>query len=355
MVQNKKPLPATPPSRQRGASVTSVDVARAAGVSQSVVSRAFSLHPSVAEQTRADIFAVADRLGYRPNLLARSLITRKSNLFALVTGALANPLLLNVIDTFTQAAQAQGYRVLLFTSPRGEQLDTALLEVLQYQPHGVIALAGNPSDAMAAKCRESGIGVVLLGRDSDQPLVPSVSCDNFAAGLQVGELLVAAGHRRFAFITSREATLSFSERRQSGFTRALQQAGLGPPVVLNGGSTYEGGHRAALELLAQDAPPDAIFCASDSMALGVLDAARYTLSLQVPKDLSVVGFDDVPMAAWAGYELTTVRQPVPAMVQAALSLLLGQERHEGPASRLVPSELVLRRSTRLPAGRITRA
>lgn len=331
--------------------MTSVDVARAAGVSQSVVSRAFSRHPGVAEQTRVEILAVADQLGYRPNLLARSLITRKSNLFALVTGALANPLLLNVIETFTRAAQERGYRVLLFTSSLGQELDAALLDVLQYQPHGVIALAGNPSEMMATKCRENGVPVVLLGRDSEEPLVPSVSCDNFAAGLEVGELLAAAGHRRFAFVTSREPTLSFSQRRQAGFTRALQQVGAAIPVVVNGGSSYAGGYRAGLELLRQDPRPDAIFCASDSMALGVLDAARHGLSLDVPKDLSVIGFDDVPMAAWMSYELTTVRQPVAAMVQAALSLLLERERHEAPGATLVPSDLILRKSARIaPTG-----
>ena len=360
MQPKKKPSPAPAAPRRRRAAVTSVDVAREAGVSQSVVSRAFSLHSSVAEQTRADIFKVAARLGYRPNLLARSLITRKTHLFALVTGALANPLLLNIIETFTQAAQRHGYRVLLFTSLPGQDLDTALVDVLQYQPDGIIVLAGTPSEALSADCLGNGIPVVLLGRESHDPLVPCVSCDNFAAGASVAQFLVQAGYRRFAFVTSQDPTLSFSERRQSGFCETIQRLCGQKPSAVNGGSTYRGGYNAGLDLLRKKQRPDAIFCASDPMACGVIDAARRELSLAVPDDLAVVGFDDVPMAAWESYRLTTVRQPVNEMVQGALSLLLNHETapaRRSPAAKkrtavkatLLPGELVLRSSAKMPA------
>lgn len=319
------------------------------------------MHPSVAEQTRAEIFEVASRLGYRPNLLARSLITRKTHLFALVTGALANPLLLHLIETFTQAAQGQGYRVLLFTSLPGQDLDTALVDVLQYQPDGIIVLAGTPSKSIAQECHTNGIPLVMLGRESRDPMVPCVSCDNFGAGERVGQMLAAAGHSRFAFVTSRDASLTFSERRQSGFSAAVERIAGRLPMLVNGGSTYEGGYAAGLELLRASQRPDAIFCASDPMACGVIDAARREMSLSVPGDLSVVGFDDVPMAAWRSYELTTVRQPVGAMVEAALSLLITHETQEAapparrrgaamkPVATLLAGELVLRGSAQLPA------
>ena len=352
-------MTATKASRRNAGSVTSVDVARAVGVSQSVVSRAFSLHSSVAAATREQIFAAADRLGYRPNLLARSLITRRSNLFALVTGALANPLLLSVIESFSQAAQKSGYRVLLFSALPGQDLDAAMADVLQYQPHGVLALAGAPSAAIVDACRKSGIPIVLLGRESDSDAVASVSCDNFRAGERVGEALAAAGHRRFAFVTSRDRKMSFSERRERGFAQALKRALDAKPLIQNGGSSYEGGYLAGTRLLGLPEPVDAIFCANDAMALGVMDAARREYGLRIPEDVSVVGFDDVPMASWASYQLCTVRQPVQLMVETAMELLMASDsaprkpagRDKQPAARrLLPGELVTRSSARLGAG-----
>jgi DNA-binding LacI/PurR family transcriptional regulator len=344
----KDPGRSTAKGGQRRTPVTSVDVARAAGVSQSVVSRAFSLHPSVAAATRSQIFAVAEQLGYRPNLLARSLITRRTQLFAMVTGVLTNPLLLRVIECFTQAAQARGYRVLLFTAAPGSELDQAFRDVMQYQPDGVLALAGTPSPAVVAECRRSAIPVVLFGREAEDVAVPVVSCDNLAAGRAVAEFLLARGHRRFAFVTSRERTQSFSANRERGFTQVVQ-ARLGTSVrVENGGSSYEGGYAAAKRLLKGRLRPDAIFCAGDAMALGVLDAATREYALAVPQELAVVGFDDVPMASWASYRLTTVRQPVAELVAAAMDVLLQEKDNPGapPAARLLPGELVERGSTR---------
>jgi DNA-binding LacI/PurR family transcriptional regulator len=162
----------------RSKPVTSVDVARLVGVSQSVVSRAFSLDSSVAQATRERVFAAADQLGYRPNLLARSLITNRSNLIALVTGALTNPLHLSLIAATTEIAQLRGYRVLLFSTPPGAHLDHALREVLQHRPDGIVALAGSPSDEMTSACRRDGIpgrAARAGGRSRDDV---SVSCDN---------------------------------------------------------------------------------------------------------------------------------------------------------------------------------
>ncbi|MCC6195036.1 MAG: LacI family DNA-binding transcriptional regulator, partial [Burkholderiales bacterium] len=153
-------------ARHNPLAVTSVDVARAAGVSQSVVSRAFSLHPSVADATRERIFAVAGRLGYRRNLLAQGLIKRQSNLLALVAGALTSPLHLQFIESLTRIAQQGSYRVLLLANPPGKSLDESLDSVLHYRPAGILAMAGTPSPKMVRTCQRSGVPVVLLGRQS---------------------------------------------------------------------------------------------------------------------------------------------------------------------------------------------
>jgi DNA-binding LacI/PurR family transcriptional regulator len=324
-------------------------VAHAAGVSQSVVSRAFSQDPSVATATRQKIFSIASKLGYRPNLIARSMITKRSHTLALVTGGLTNPLFLNVIDAVTRATQDLGYRVLLQATSPGQSLDDAIGEVLQHQPDGILALAGTPSVDMVGECRRVGIPILLLGRSGNPSMASSVSCDNFAAARLIGDSLVEAGHRRLAFVASRAHNLSFSRERERGFTAAVNDAFGAPPLVRNGDSNYAGGYAAGMQLMALDPRPDAVFCAGDSMALGLMDAARYEFGLRIPEDLSVIGFDDVPMASWASYMLSTFRQPVDLMARTATEVLVKQSRSEAtPVSLLIPGDLVVRRSARLP-------
>jgi len=330
--------------------VTSIDVAREAGVSQSAVSRAFSLSPKVPPATRETIFAAATRLGYRHNQFARRLITSRSNLLALVAGALTNSLHLDIIERFARTAQDRGYRVLLFSAVEGQSLDSAISDILSYRPAGILALAGTPSDAMVAECHGTGIPLVLVGRDASDTGASWVSCDNEAAARQIAELLIQAGHRRLAFLSSREAETSFSHARERGFCEAAMRHGLPAPVVVNGGSSYAGGYAAAAPLFAHDHRFDAVFCGGDAMALGLMDAARREYGLAVPEALSIVGFDDAPSASWDSYALTTVRQPVDVMVAEALDMLLRRAGVEAvpAAGRLVPGELVLRRSARLP-------
>lgn len=334
----------------RKRAVTSVDVARVAGVSQSVVSRAFSQDPSVAKATRQRIFAVASELGYRRNMLARSLITKRSHILALVTGTLTNPLHLSVIEAFTRTTQQRGCRVLLSATSPGQSLDDALSGILQHQPDGILVLAGTPSQDMVDGCRGEGVPIVLLGRDGNPSTASSIACDNFAAARLVADLLLEAGHRDLAFVASRARTLSFSIDRERGFSEGVIARFGRPPILENGGSSYAGGYEAGQRLFRRRKRPDAVFCANDAMALGLLDAARLEFGLKVPEDVSVIGFDDVPMAAWASYQLSTIKQNVDLMVEAATDVLIEQSAHQNadPVSRQIPGDLVVRKSARLP-------
>ena len=331
--------------------VTSVDVAHAAGVSQSVVSRAFSQDPSVAKETRKRIFDVAAKLGYRRNLIARSLITKQSYVLALVTGTLTNPLHLSVIEAFTRTTQQRGYRVLLSATSPGQGLDDAIGDVLQHQPDGILALAGTPSKTVIDSCRSVGVPIVLLGRDASPTKASSISCDNFAAARLVAESLLEAGHRHFAYVASSNPNLSFSLDRDRGFSEPVIARFGRRPIVENGGSSYAGGYEAGLRLFRRKKRPDAVFCANDAMAFGLLDAARFEFGLKIPDELSVVGFDDVPMASWASYELSTIRQRVDLMVDAATDILVEQSAGQKvtPTSRLIPGDLIVRKSARLPS------
>lgn len=337
--------------RKQTRAITSIDVARAAGVSQSVVSRAFSLAPGVSPATRERIQQAAAKLGYRHNQLARGLISQRSNLLALVAGALTNPLHLDLIQALSRLAQARGHRVLLVTAPDGLDMDGAVGDVLAYMPAGIVALAGTPSAARARECQRLGLPLVVVGRDPGSTSTSWVCCDNEAEARKVARSLLAAGHRRFAFLSSRDADTSFSLARERGFCATVVEAGCAAPVVLNGGSSYAGGYASAHALLDGNAAPEAVFCAGDAIALGFMDAVRRDTPLSIPEDISTVGFDDTPMASWTSYELTTVRQRIEAMADAAIGILLAGHVEAGvaPTAKLVPGDLIVRRSARLVA------
>jgi len=328
---------------------TSIDVARAAGVSQSVVSRAFSDAPGVSAATRERVQQAAARLGYRHNQLARGLITQRSNLLALVAGGLTNPLHLDLIQALSRQAQSRGHRVLLVTAPDGHDVDGAIADVLPYMPAGIIAMAGTPGPAAQQACARRHLPLVIVGRDAEAAWASWVCCDNEAAAREVAQRLLAAGHRRFAFLASREADASFSLARERGFCTTVVAAGCAAPVVMSGGSSYAGGLAAAAAMLKARPRPQAVFCAGDFMALGLMDAVRQDAALAIPEDLSVVGFDDVPMAAWASYDLTTIRQRVDSMADAAIEIALASPNVgiASAESRLVPGDLIVRRSAKI--------
>lgn len=325
--------------------VTSVDVARAAGVSQSTVSRALANDPRISEATRREIRKVADRLGYTPNEMARSLQTQKSNVIGVIMADILNPFYPAVLELLTQKIHALGRQLMLLSVPRGAEVEDMLPSMLKYQVDGIIVTSAILSSRMHDQLRNRDTRVVLFNRSVDDYSMNSVCCENFVASVEIGELLARNGHRRVAFIGGRADTSTHRERR-AGFVEGLRRHGLELAGEELGENTYEGGYRAALRLLTGGTPPDAIFCIADVMAFGALDAARSRLGLSVPEDVSIIGFDDVPSAAWPAYGLTTVRQPTEAMVGKALSLLLDPE-DSPPVALRIPGELIVRSSVRL--------
>ncbi len=328
--------------------VTSYEVARAAGVSQSTVSRAFSREGVVSTETLERIRVVASELGYRPNELARSLISRKSNMVGIVMGDILNPFYPAVLNAFTQSLQRLGRRVLLFSVPPGHDVDEVLPQLMQYQVAGVVITSATLSSRMAEAVGRTGTPVVLFNRTVYGDAVNSVCCANDEAGRLVARALLAAGHRRFGLIGGLASTSTHMERRNA-FAGELRRNGIAALREAPGGNTYDGGYQAATGLLSGRDRPDALFCISDIMALGALDAARRGLGLRVPEEVSIVGFDDIAAAAWPSYDLTTVRQPVETMTSEAVAILLAQMDRPGaaPVSIRVPGELIVRSSARI--------
>ena len=329
---------------------TAQDVARLAKVSQSAVSRTFTPGASVSEQTRERVTAAARELGYRPNAMARTLITGRSRIVALVMSYLENQFYPLVIEKLSQQLQQHGYHVLMFISGQDEP-DTVLTEILQYQVDAIVMASTTLSPDLAKSCADSGVPVVLFNRVPEMSAqahqtASTVTSDNYRGGRLAGELLVARGHKRIAFLAGLENS-STSIERERGFKDALREAGLKPCARAVGRYQFEGAQQATRELFTGARRPEAVFVANDHMAIAALDVLRIELQLRVPEDVSVIGFDDVPQAAWGAYGLTTVVQSVQDMVDATVELLL-QQIQEGASPRnvVVPCRLVERRSVR---------
>jgi DNA-binding LacI/PurR family transcriptional regulator len=330
--------------------VTAHDVAQRAGVSQSAVSRSFTPGASVSAATRAAVLAAAGELGYRPNLIARSLITRRSRIIGMAVGYLHNQFYPAVLEAMSGRLQALGYHLLLFTAPLAEHADPLLEDVLRYQVDGLVLASATVSSRLAAACAASGVPVVLFNRTiSDARGVESVTGDNRGGARRIASFLLAGGHRRFAFVAGIENS-STSRERERGYREGLLAGGASPPLRVVGGYDMVQAAEAADALFSREDRPDAVFCASDHMALAVIDRARFRHGLRVPEDVSIVGFDDAVPAAWPAYALTTVSQPVKAMVAATVDLLVSRiEGGSAPPRRvIVPGELVVRGSARRP-------
>lgn len=328
--------------------VTAHDVARLAKVSQAAVSRTFTKGASVSEETRLKVLEAARQLGYRPNLVARSLITRRSSMIGIVVPGLENSFYAVALQTLSSELARHGYRAILFTSPLGMHSDPVLEDVLRYQVDGLVLVSTSLSSAFADECRQMGVPVVLLNRRTQSETASSVTGDNVAGSRRIAEFLLAGGHRRLAFVAGLEDS-STSQEREEGFTRVLHEAGLGAPLRLIGGYTADGAIAATRSLLSSD-PPDAIFYANDHMAIAGMNIAHSEFNADIGRTLSIIGFDDTDLAAWPMLSLTTYQQPVREMARRAAIRVVAEIG--GTATDMihdiVPGELVLRKSARRP-------
>jgi len=327
------------------ANVTSHDVARAAGVSQSVVSRAFSPNGKIAPATRQRVLSAARNLGYHPNAFARSLVQQRTRIVGVLVARLDNHLYPRVLEELTARLWEAGRQVMYFNIDDGGDLEGVLRTALQYRVEAMVIASITLSSHMAEVFYEAGVPVVLFNRRLDDPNVHAVSCDNTGGGQLVADTLLDAGHERFAFVGGHPDT-STNQDRKGGFIAGLRARGAALSYALEKDYSYDWGRSAARHLFAQAEPPDALFCAGDLVALGALDALRVDLGLRVPEDAAVIGFDDVQAASWGGYELSTVRQPIGEMIAQTLAIVTGARGDDTPRRVVVPVTFVARGTTR---------
>jgi DNA-binding LacI/PurR family transcriptional regulator len=324
---------------------TSALVARRAGVSVAAVSRAFTPGATIAAETRQRVLAAASAVGYVPRTLLRASVEAPPSI-GVVMGDMTNPFFPEVLERLTIGLRARGYGVQVQCAPRGTDVDAVIPDLFRVPLAGVLMGSATLSSGLARICRERGVPVVLLNRAVPTPGVSMVGCDNHAGGMRVAELFLRTGRQRIAFMGGRPDIASGTERGR-GFRDALAAAGRTLHATENGGFVYEAAYGAARRLFASPTHPDAVFCANDVMALAVLDHLRHERGLRVPEDVSVVGFDDIAMASWPAYGLTTIRQRTEVMTEEAIDLLarLGAAPGSAGISRLVTGVLVTRATT----------
>lgn len=324
--------------------VSAKDVADLAGVSRSAVSRTFG-RGQVSEEIRARVIAAADRLGYRPNAIARSLIGGKTDLIAVIIAendSIHNKLL---IESLIAAVTHLGKRALVIPETADSDIDKSALNAFDYQVDAIVVVGGTVSPRIVDQIRRVGVPLFLYERSVDGGGAECVACDNIHGGRLAARYFVRCGRKRIAYLTKPRQTFSNTQRRE-GLTAELEDAGLPLHAEAHGAQGFAGGYQAAIELMSGRPPPDAIFCFNDEMALGALQAAT-EMKLSVPGDVALIGFDDIPMAAWPTFGLTTITNPIDQPVDILIKRIAARlaDPSAVPAVHLINPALVVRRTT----------
>ncbi len=322
--------------------VTLKEVAAAAGVSSAAVSRAFTPGASVSAKTRAKVEEAATALGYSPNMLARSLTTRKTQLVGLVSNNFHNPVFLQIFDLFTRGLQEQGLRPLLVNLTDEVDPARSVRLLRQYSVDGVIVASSHLPDGFALAFAQAGVPVVhAFGRASGVPDVAVVGIDNHQAGRMAAETLLARGYRRLGFLGGPEAA-STTQDRMAGFLAVAPAAS----VSFAGAYGFEAG-RTAMAGLLRAVRAEAYFCADDVLSIGALTAVQEA-GLSVPGDVGIIGLNDMEMAGWANFNLTTIHQPFEAIMRGSIELMQAMfaDPRRLPEVQLFPCHIVERGTLR---------
>ena len=325
------------------------DIARIAGVSRSTVSRVINNHPNVSEKTRRKVIEVVEREGYIPNLAARTLVTRRTQVLGFATSQVlaevfTHPYFATVIQGMLDAANQHSYAVMLWVGESTEEKQR-FYDRVRYTRFidGLVIASLIEGDPFPLQLVEEGFPFVIIGHSPCDGL-NSVDVDNVRAARTATEHLIRLGYRRVGTITGRRDH-GAGQDRLCGYLEAMRAAGrdAGDELVVDGDFSEMSGYTGMKVLLQRGA--DAVFCASDLMAIGALHAV-HEHGLRVPDDVALVGFDDQPLAAAVDPPLTTMRQPIRQMGSLATEVLINilEGRLSTPYRAILPTELIVRKS-----------
>lgn len=326
------------------------DIARLSGVSRSTVSRVINEHPNVSEKTRQRVLQMIDRYDFHPNLAARALVTQKLNVIGIliphiVSKVFSDPFFPLLLQSITNTANQCGYSVTLWLTSIEDDNDNILGRVVNHRlMDGLIVASMVVDEPFIRKLDERGKPFVIIGSpNQSDPHVSYVDVENEIGGYLLTQHLITRGYQRIGHIPGLEK-LHSSNDRQKGYLRAIQDAGLSAVIAPPGNFTKDGGYRSMQYLLEQKV--DAVFCASDVMAIGAIEAIK-AAGRCIPDDIAVGGFDDIHQAAVTNPSLTTVHQPITQLGEAATEGIIGilDGRVMAGFQQILPVELIIRQST----------
>jgi DNA-binding LacI/PurR family transcriptional regulator len=334
------------PKKERMRFVSAEQVAQLAGVSRSAVSRTFTPGASVAPATREKVLRAAEELGYHVNDLARGVLANQSRLVGIVATKPEVGFRAHLAAALAKFLIQRGsIPILINTGQTEDELLAAQKMLIGHRAEAIIILSGSPPASFFELAQRNGQPLVVIGRS--EPDADHVRAGNSEASRKAATVFFEAGRRRLAVAGSNTGTPSIIERENAFLSTA---EGLGADVFIGRGadSDYESGITAGRALFSKSVHPDAVYCANDQIAFGLMDYVRQEVKLRVPEDVAIIGFDDVPEASWLSYQLTTFRQDPLVMALRAVELM--ERRLENPDlppgyERVIP-ELVIRQSFR---------
>lgn len=334
--------------RARNGFSSAQQVADLAGVSRSAVSRTFTPGASVSEETRERVLQAAEQLGYHVNHLARGLMRASTGIVCLIVADGDTPYHARLQRMLTQHLRDAGKVAMVFnTSGPSHHVDQALRNTLNYRADASIVLSGSPPQVLIRTCLENGQRLILINRDDRFDGPHNIGVDNAAAAEAALHAFIRAGCTRPALVTSAAGTPSLLAR-ETAFIAAARKEGLEVILWREGRTGYATGVEGARRLFSGRQRPDAAFCVTDLIACGFLDAARHEFGISVPRDLCVIGFDDIEQADWASYRLTTFAPPIEEIATHAVRLATGAREEGGAGSRMIYHAPMIWRGTLRP-------
>ncbi|MGS0906096.1 catabolite control protein A [Bacillus altitudinis] len=330
--------------------VTIYDVAREANVSMATVSRVVNGNPNVKPTTRKKVLEAIDRLGYRPNAVARGLASKKTTTVGVIIPDISSIFYSELARGIEDIATMYKYNIILSNSDQNTDKELHLLNtMLGKQVDGIVFMGGNITDVHVEEFKRSPVPIVLAASVEEQAQTPSVNINYEQAIYDSVQLLVEKGHKRIAFVTGPMSEPINSMRKLAGYKRALEEAGIAfdEALVAEGDYSYDSGIEALANLLEQSDKPTAVIAATDEMALGVIHGAQ-DRGVSIPEDLEVIGFDNTRLSLMVRPQLTTVVQPtydIGAVAMRLLTKLMNKEQVEDQIVEL-PHRIEERQSTK---------
>jgi DNA-binding LacI/PurR family transcriptional regulator len=331
------------------------EIARCANVSTATVSRVINRVPTVSAQLAKRVWGVIEELNYYPNTQARALVSGRSRIFGLIISDITNPFFPEIVQVFEAIAVQRRYEILLTSTGNDpKRMESSVRRMIERRVEGVAVLTFGMEEPLLEGLTLRKVPLVFVDVGPARPRVSNIRIDYLNGIRQAVQHLAALRHKKIAFITGPHR-LKSAIARQQAFTQSMQEIGLepDPALIIEGDHTMEGGKTAFAQLLTLCTPPTAVMCSNDMTAIGVLKKC-HEAGISIPKDLSVIGFDDIRLSQFVIPPLTSVQMSQSELARLAFDALLADVERETPAPHgteyVLKTNLVLRESTSLISG-----